>query len=237
MRLRPIKAVFFDAAGTLFGVNGSVGEIYAHLARAHGKEIAAADLEAGFRRSFANAPAMAFPGAPPEQLPALEKQWWRDVVWNVFAPLGPFPRFTDYFDALFARFAEADAWALYPETLEVLTALQARGLLLGVISNFDSRLFGLLQGLGLARFFAPVVISIQAGAAKPEAAIFHQALAYHGLRPDEALHIGDSYEADVVGARAAGLTPVWVDRRAPAPSTGNYFRAKSLAEIPAILDM
>lgn len=236
MPLRLIKAVFFDAAGTLFGVNGSVGEIYALLARAHGKEITAADLEAGFRRCFANAPAMAFPGAPLEQLPALEKQWWRDVVWNVFTLLGPFPRFADYFDALFARFAEADAWVLYPETLEALAALRSRGLLLGVISNFDSRLFGLLEGLGLARFFAPVVISAQAGAAKPETTIFHQALAYHGLRPDEALHVGDSYEADVVGARAAGLTPVWVDRRAHAPSTDGYLRVKSLAEIPAILD-
>ena len=236
MPLRSIKAVFFDAAGTLFGVNGSVGEIYALLAREHGKEIAAADLEAGFRRCFANAPTMAFPGAPPEQLPALEKQWWRDVVWNVFAPLGPFPRFTDYFDALFARFAEADAWVLYPETLEALTALRSRGLVLGVISNFDSRLFGLLEGLGLARFFAPVVISSQAGAAKPETAIFHRALTSHGLRPDDALHVGDSYEADVVGARTAGLTPVWVDRRAHDPSTDGYLRVKSLAEIPAILD-
>jgi putative hydrolase of the HAD superfamily len=233
---RLIKAVFFDAAGTLFGVNGSVGEIYAHLARAHDKEIAAADLEAGFRRSFANAPAMAFPGAPPEQLPVLEKQWWRDVVWNVFAPLGPFPQFTDYFEALYARFAEADAWALYPDTLDTLSTLQARGLLLGIVSNFDSRLFGLLDGLGLARFFAPVVISIQAGAAKPEAAIFHQALAHHDLRPDEALHVGDSYEADVVGAQAAGLTPVLVDRRAHAPSTEEYVRVKSLTEIPALLE-
>jgi putative hydrolase of the HAD superfamily len=167
---------------------------------------------------------------------ALEKQWWRDVVWNVFAPLGPFPRFTDYFDALFARFAEADAWVLYPETLDALTALRSRGLVLGVISNFDSRLFGLLEGLGLARFFAPVVISSQAGAAKPETAIFHRALTYHGLRPDEALHVGDNYEADVVGARTAGLTPVWVDRRAHDLSTDGYLWVKSLAEIPAILD-
>jgi putative hydrolase of the HAD superfamily len=236
MPLHSIKAVFFDAAGTLFGVNGSVGEIYACLARAHGKEIAATDLEAGFRRAFASAPAMAFPGASPEQLPALERQWWRNVVWNVFAPLGPFPRFANYFEALFARFAEADAWALYPETLEVLTTLQARGLLLGIISNFDSRLFGLLEGFGLARFFAPVVISAQVGAAKPETTIFHRALAYHGLRPDEALHVGDSHEADVIGAQTAGLIPVWVDRRVHAQSLDGYLRVKSLAEIPAILD-
>ncbi|MBI3302154.1 MAG: HAD-IA family hydrolase [Deltaproteobacteria bacterium] len=236
MPSRQIRAVFFDAAGTLFTVNGSVGEIYARLAREHSKEVAVADLEAGFRRCFAATPAMAFPGASPEQILVLEKQWWRDLVQNVFAPLGPFPEFAAYFDALFACFARPDAWRLYPETLEILTALQDRGLLLGIISNFDSRLFGLLEGLGLARFFDPVVISTQAGAAKPETAIFTRALAHHGLRPDDALHIGDSYDADIVGAQSAGLTPVLVDRRGHDQGTDSYLRVRTLAELLAIID-
>src|SRR5262245_10106886 len=135
MPSRHLKAVFFDAAGTLFTVNGSVGEIYARLARDHGKEVSVADLEAGFRRCFATAPPMAFPGAAPEQIRGLEKQWWRDLVQNVFAPLGSFPRFVDYFEALFACFARVHAWRLYPETIEALAALKVRGLHLGVISN------------------------------------------------------------------------------------------------------
>ena len=232
-----IKAVFFDAAGTLFTVNGSVGETYARIAREHGKEVAVADLEAGFRRSFAMAPPMAFPGAPPDQIHVLEKQWWHNLVQKVFAQLGPFPRFADYFDTLFSSFAHADAWKLYPETAEILAALQSRGLRLGIISNFDSRLFGLLDGLGIAHFFDSVVISTQAGAAKPQAAIFTQALAHHDLRPNEALHIGDSYEADVVGAQAAGLTPVLVDRRGHDQRTDGYLRVKSLAEILALVDI
>jgi len=236
MPSRRLKAVFFDAAGTLFTVNGSVGEIYARLAHDHGKEVSVADLEAGFRRCFATAPPMAFPGASSEQVRALEKQWWRDLVRNVFASLGPFPRFADYFDALFACFARADAWRLYPETGGTLAALKARGLHLGVISNFDSRLFALLDGLGLTHFFDSVVISTQVGAAKPQAAIFIQALAPHGLRPDEALYIGDSYEADVVGAQGAGLTPVLVDRHAHEQSTEGYLQVKSLAEIVTIID-
>jgi putative hydrolase of the HAD superfamily len=230
-----LKAVFFDAAGTLFTVNGSVGEIYARLARQYGKEVAVADLEAGFRRCFAAAPPMAFPGASAEQVPLLEKQWWRDLVHNVFAPLGPFPRFAEYFEALFAYFARADAWRLYPETLEVLATLQSRDLLLGIISNFDSRLFGLLDGLGIAAFFNPVVISTQVGAAKPDAAIFTRALSYHRLRPDEALHTGDSYEADIRGAQSVGLAPVLVDRRDCDPETDGYLRVKSLAEVVALI--
>jgi putative hydrolase of the HAD superfamily len=236
MASQRLKAVFFDAAGTLFTVNGSVGETYARLAREHGKAVAVEDLEAGFRRSFAATPAMAFPGAAPEQIPTLEKQWWRDLVQQVFAPLGPFPQFAAYFEALFACFARPDAWRLYPETTETLTALKARGLSLGIISNFDSRLFGLLEGLGIAHFFDPVVISTRAGAAKPEAAIFTQALAHHGLRPDEALHVGDSYDADIVGARAAGLLPILVARRGTSQNTGDALTVKSLVDLLAIVD-
>ncbi len=202
MLSRHCKAVFFDAAGTLFTVNGSVGEIYARLARDHGKEVSVADLEAGFRRCFATTPPMAFPGASPEQVLVLEKQWWRDLVQSVFASLGPFPRFAAYFEELFACFARAHAWRLYPETIETLAALKSCGLLLGIISNFD-----------------------------------FQALAHHGLRPDEALHIGDSYEADVVGAQGAGLTPVLVDRRDHDQGTDGYLRVRSLVEVLALVDM
>jgi len=80
MLSRQRKAVFFDAAGTLFTVNGSVGEIYARLARDHGKEVSVADLEAGFRRCFAAAPPMAFPAASAEQIRVLEKMAGKPMV-------------------------------------------------------------------------------------------------------------------------------------------------------------
>ena len=92
-------------------------------------------------------------------------------------------------------------------------SLNERGFRLGVISNFDSRLFGLLEGFDIARFFDPIVISTRAGAAKPEVEIFTQALAAHNVRSEEALHIGDSPHADIAGAQAAGLFPVLVDRQ------------------------
>jgi len=230
------KAIFFDAAGTLFTVNGSVGEIYARLAQEHGKDVAVSDLEAGFRRCFADAPPMAFPGASPERILILEKQWWRDIVHDVFAPLGPFPRFNDYFEALFAYFARTEAWRLYPETFATLTALADRGFPLGVISNFDSRLFGLLDGFELTRFFDPIVISTHAGAAKPEGAIFTQALARHGFCPEDTCHVGDSLHADIAGAWGAGMTPVLVDRKATTEKMPDYFRINSLAELLRIVD-
>jgi putative hydrolase of the HAD superfamily len=226
-----INTIFFDAAGTLFTVNGSVGAIYARIAREHGKEVTSGDLEVGWRRAFGAAPPMAFPDASSEEIQLLEKQWWRNLVWEVFAPLGPFPAFDAYFEALFAFFARAEAWQLYPDTLTALRRLKAHGMMLGVISNFDSRLFGLLNGLGLAQFFDPVVISTHAGAAKPERGIFAHALARAGTPAEEAMHVGDSYEADVIGARQAGILPVFLDRQ------GKRATADGCATVGSLLDL
>lgn len=236
MAARHIRAIFFDAAGTLLTVRGSVGEIYAQLARLYGKAATAAQLEEQFRRCFSQMPPLAFPGAAPERLPALERQWWHDLVQRIFAPLGPFPAFEAYFTALFDRFAHPDAWQLYADTEETLRQLRRRGVSLGIISNFDSRLFGILEGMGIAPLFDTVVISTRAGAAKPAREIFLQALSALGVRAEEALHVGDSYDADVVGARAAGLVPVLIDRH-PVRAPSRYgLTIRSLAELPAVLD-
>jgi len=231
-----IRAVFFDAAGTLLRVNGSVGEIYARLAREHGKTVSVRDLEDGFRRCFAIAPPMAFPGAEADQIPRLEKAWWHDVVRQVFAPLGPFPGFGAYFRTLYDFFAEPQAWQLYPEARQTLAALHARGYRLGVISNFDARLFGVLDGLDIGHFFDPIVASTRAGAAKPEPAIFQKALTKCDLRPQEALHIGDSYELDIVGAQQAGLSPVLIERSGRQQSTDDYHVVHGLDELLTVLE-
>lgn len=232
---RKAKVVFFDAAGTLFTVNGSVGDIYARIAREYGKEVTASDLETGFRRCFATAPPMAFPGAKPEQLLTLEKHWWRTLVQEAFAPLGPFPAFASYFEALFAFFARAEAWKLYPETHSTLVALHTQGFRLGVISNFDSRLFNILAGFDIAQFFDPVVISTRAGAAKPAQGIFSLALTQAQVEAQEAMHVGDSYEADIIGAQTAGLTPVLIDRHAHQREANAYSTISSLKEVLDIL--
>jgi putative hydrolase of the HAD superfamily len=229
-----INTIFFDAAGTLFTVNGSVGDIYARIARDYGKEVTVSDLERGFRRCFAAAPPMAFPGEEPVHVPALEKHWWRTLVQRAFAPLGPFPAFDAFFEALFAFFARAEAWRLYPETRSTLVALQDQGFRLGVISNFDSRLFNILDGFDIARFFDPVVISTRAGAAKPDREIFALALTQAGVEAQEALHVGDNYEADLVGARQAGVTPIFLNRSDKHQSTDENLQVKNLAELLTI---
>jgi putative hydrolase of the HAD superfamily len=122
-----LEMVFFDAAGTLFEVRGSVGEIYARVARNYGIEAAPAEIERGFVRHFRHQPPMAFPpGTPETERLALEREWWRRLVSAVFADGGPFPRFDDYFAEIFELFRGREGWAVYPDVEPALATLNAQ---------------------------------------------------------------------------------------------------------------
>jgi putative hydrolase of the HAD superfamily len=209
-----IKTVFFDAAGTLMRPVRPVGESYALVAGSYGMNVPAAEISARFRACFGSAPPLAFPDAENNGVQALERDWWRALVLRVFEPYGRFERFDAYFTELFAYFSRPDSWRLFPETEETLAALKRRGLKLAVISNFDSRLFGILEGLDVAREFESILISSHAGYAKPAPEIFRLALEHHQTKPEEALHVGDSVEKDAEGARGAGIHGVLLDRNA-----------------------
>jgi putative hydrolase of the HAD superfamily len=211
-----IRAVTFDAAGTLVTPAAPVGRTYAAFAARSGIAAAPAAVEAAFRRALAAAPPLAFPGVDPATVPARERAWWRDVV---RAALGapPGPALDACFDALYAHYAGAAAWRVFPDVAPTLARLRAAGLGLGVVSNFDARLDGLLAGLGLAPAFDAVVRSSAVGAAKPEPAVFAAAARALGVPLAALLHVGDDARADAAGARAAGAQALLLDRRGIVP--------------------
>jgi putative hydrolase of the HAD superfamily len=84
---------------------------------------------------------------------------------------------------------------------------------LAVVSNWDPTLPTLLAELGLAEFFNFILPSAEVGVEKPDRRIFRLALQRLGLKSQEVVHIGDQYEADVVGARAVGIMPILLDRK------------------------
>lgn len=206
---RPLRAVSFDAAGTLFHTARPVGELYAAVAARHGVHVDAGALHARFRQAFATAPPLAFPGVPAGELRAREKAWWRDIVARVFAETR-FADFDAFFDDLFAFFASPAAWRVDPDARTLLSSLRARALTILVVSNFDARVRGVLAALGLAALIDHVTISSEAGAAKPDPTIFHRALADLHLDAGDVVHVGDSVREDLRGARAAGLPAVLV---------------------------
>lgn len=230
-----IKAVFFDAAGTLIKPVRGVGQSYVDFAAQYHVDVAVAEISKRFRSCFECAPRLAFPGATNGTIEALEREWWKRLVADIFRPWGPIARFDDFFDELFAYFAQPGAWTLYPEVNETLDALRRRGLVLGVISNFDSRLVQILNGLGIGSSFHDIFVSSRMGYAKPDRKLFHAVLERYALRPEESVHVGDSEINDRQGATNAGLRGLLVDRR-KAPDAADPGLVTSLKSIIGLLE-
>jgi len=213
------KVIFFDAVGTLFGVRGSVGQIYGELARQAGVEVEAAALNQAFFQVFQSAPKAVFPGVPAAEIPRYEFDWWQAIAAQSFERVGVLHQFSDFpgfFTKLYAYFATAEPWCLYPDVLDALKYWQGLKIELGILSNFDRRLYSVLAVLDLAQFFTSVTISTEIGFAKPEPEIFAAGLEKHHCSTDQAWHIGDSFVEDYQGAIAAGLRAYWLQREAMA---------------------
>ncbi|MEM9805434.1 MAG: HAD family hydrolase [Cyanobacteria bacterium P01_D01_bin.56] len=209
------KVIFLDAVGTLFGVKGSVGEVYELLAQQAGVIASAQELDQAFYHSFATATPMAFPNLPAVEVPHREYLWWLAIAKETFQRAGIFHQFADFetfFEGVYQHFATAAPWVVYQDTISSLQRWQRMGISLGIISNFDSRIYAVLEVLDLTKYFQTITISTEAGAAKPDALIFSTALQKHSCSPQEAWHIGDSRKDDLQGARTAGLQGIWLKR-------------------------
>jgi len=206
-----IKAIFFDAVGTLFRLTRSVGEHYADVGREFGLDLNAQKLERAFHTAWRKMPQRAAIDGPREND---DKGWWRELVNHVLdqaAPsLGEFDR-DNFFEIAYEHFAEAGVWQLYAEVPEVLERLQPF-FQLAVISNFDGRLRFILEHLGISKYFVHVFVSSELGADKPDLEIYRRALRVMKLNPSEVLHVGDDPERDWEGATAAGLSIFRLDQ-------------------------
>ncbi|YAF98031.1 MAG: HAD-IA family hydrolase [Nodularia sp. CChRGM 3473] len=209
------KVILLDAVGTLFGVKGSVGEVYSQIAQEFDVEVSAEILNTKFLQSFKAAPPPIFPDADSHDIPQREFDWWRIIALNTFESAGVLKQFSDFsafFGELYIHFGTAEPWFVYPDVLSSLGNWRRQGIELGVLSNFDSRIYSVLQSLGLSSYFNSVTISTQVCAAKPDPKIFAIALEKHNCPPEKAWHIGDSIVEDYQGAKAAGLRGIWINR-------------------------
>jgi putative hydrolase of the HAD superfamily len=209
------QVIFLDAVGTLFGVRGSVGQIYSELASKYGVSCAPEILDRYFYAAFKTSPPCVFPDVSLGDIPQLEYQWWKAINQQTFTTAGVWEQFSDFdafFDRLYQYFTTSAAWEIYPDVLMALRQWQQAGIPLGVLSNFDSRLYAVLKVLDLEQYFSTVTISTEVGAAKPQSEIFTVALSKYQSHPADAWHIGDSHGDDYLGASAVGITAIWIDR-------------------------
>jgi putative hydrolase of the HAD superfamily len=132
-----------------------------------------------------------------------------------------------------AYWRQEKALRLFDDVHTTLLSLRDRGLDLGLISNSDEDVTPLCQELGIAQYFSFILSSCLVGAEKPHAQIFQLALDRAGTQAEEAIHVGDQYHADVVGAREVGIIPFLLDRFGLLTEYNDCHRIARLEEILA----
>ncbi|MBV9672886.1 MAG: HAD-IA family hydrolase [Verrucomicrobia bacterium] len=204
-----IKVVTFDAAGTLISLTEAPGKTYADAAVQFGFALDPTLMQKSFQRVWKSAKRPADILGPRQDD---GKEWWRDLVYSTLQHAGySIEPFTQYFEAVYSRFTEAGVWRLYPGVQEALTKLHQANFRLGVISNFDRRLYLILEHLKILNLFEHIVISSEVGAEKPSGRIFEEAVSRFGVSKDELLHVGDDPLLDTAGAQAAGIKCLILD--------------------------
>lgn len=196
------RAILLDALGTLIGFEPPAPHLQAEL-QARGHVVTAAAASAAIRAEIAYYRAHLDEGRAPEAL--------HDLRVRCAAAMEPalpgVPRAV-ILDALLA----ALRFFAYPDTIPTLRALRNAGIRLVVVSNWDWSLHERLAETGLTPLLDGALASAEVGVAKPDPAIFAAALRIAGAAAEDTWHVGDTPAADVEGARAAGLTPVYIAR-------------------------
>lgn len=230
-----IKAVLFDVGSTLLYPCPSVAETFADVAQARGHALTVRDVE----------PHMPAMNEFYEAEYLRDGDFWCSHEGSVAIWLDQY-RYVCHLTGL-AHDAEgiandvqdaywrADHWALYADVLDCLKELKARGLALGVVSNWDARLEELLRDLRLLPYFDTVVSSADVGYRKPDPMVFRLALERLGVDASCAVHVGDRPDADGDGAAAVGAHPIIVDRRGSEEDCA-YCRVASLAEVAQVIE-
>lgn len=208
----PLRAVFFDVGNTLLFAEPSVSEVCRQVL-----------AEAGHVRDLHVIDSyMPLVDAYYEERYAEDDAFWTDEertssVWVgmyslLCRELGIEAEAVDIARRVYDEFGRPDRWAAYADVRPAFERLKARGLRLGIISNWDSRLVRLLTGLGFGELLDDIVSSADVGLHKPDPRIFELACGRLGVSPHEAAHIGDHHYADVLGASAVGMRAILIDR-------------------------
>jgi len=204
-----IRAVFFDAVGTVIFPNPTITEIYGDVAVRHGGQRKPLDeLRQSFARSFAEQETVDIT-LNWRTSDARERERWQIIV---ASSLDDVTNPDAAFEELYQHFSRGAAWRVPTGIAGVLDSMQSRGLILGMGSNYDSRLIQVMDELTELRLLRDrLVISSLVGCRKPAKAFFEAVIARAGVPAESILFVGDDLQNDLQGAQAAGLQAVLLD--------------------------
>lgn len=221
-----VRAVFFDAVGTLLVPDPPAPAVYAEVAARHGLVLTPGEVRARFVAAYlAEEEADVAAGWATSE--SRERDRWRRIVADTLAGASD-PDACYHF--LFGHFAKPSAWRPAPDAAETLATLRGRGLLVGLGSNYDGRLRPVLAGFPELNFPRELVlISADVGVRKPGAGFFRRCAAAAGRAAGEVLFVGDDLGNDYEGATAAGMPAILLDPLGRHPEVPH--RVARLAEL------
>jgi putative hydrolase of the HAD superfamily len=204
------SAILLDALGTLVALEPPAPRLRAELAERFGAAVSPAQAAQAIAAEIAYYRGHLDEGRDPASLSALRSR----CAEALRAALPPHPSVqaipgAELTEALLASLR----FSAFPDVRPALAGWRAAGARIVIVSNWDVSLHDVLARVSLAPLIDAILTSAEAGARKPSPAIFERALALAGAGPERALHIGDSPEEDVAGARAAGIEPVLIARQ------------------------
>ena len=227
----PLDCVLFDAGDTLLAPAPSFQGRFVAVAAANGLPLEEAAVDAAIADAVR---AAAWPSDWTD--PATQREFWVGFYRQVLAGLGHEQDGLEVAEALFAAFSDPAGYRLFDDVRPALEALASRGIKLGVVSNFEPWLEDVLALQGVDHLFAAVAISGKLGVAKPDPKIFQVALDEAGADAAATVHVGDQPANDVAAARAAGITPVLIDRFGRHPDPDGAHRVEDLAGLVRLLN-
>lgn len=224
MRGTAIRAVFFDAVGTLLHPVPSAAEVYAQIGRQFGSRRTLAEIGPRFRAAFRQEEALDFQQGLRTSEAREELRWRRIVAAVLDDVIDP----EACFQELFAHFARPAAWRCDPDAAVLIQAMAARGLDLGLASNYDQRLHMVVAGFPQLALLRHVIVSAEIGWRKPASEFFAILAERAGCPLEQVLLVGDDRINDYDGARAAGLHALLLDPRDEGMGTERIERLSEL---------
>jgi len=226
-----IKTVLFDAGNTLLTPAIPESQVLSDVAASFGISIDAAVIEK-------HVPAMyeyyEWLFAQDNSVWADEKRAadiWMSLYYHILGLLGVCEHVPQIARKGYEIYLKPSSWTLFDDVMPTLLALKSRNIPVGIVSNWDCSLEGIIEGLGLRHGFEVVLSSAAVGLYKPQPEIFELALSELGVNKEESMYVGDHIDADVGGSLNAGMTAVLIDRENRHADSGGFIRVRDLREI------
>lgn len=237
-----LRAILFDAVGTLIFPDPPVAEAYHRVGGELGSSRTLAEIKELFREAYRRSESLfALPGnggglARQPTSEERERKRWRQVIGEVFDDL-PAEAADQALNRLWRHFTQPAHWRLYDDVAPAWQKLSQRGVVLGIASNFDSRLEAISRGLPPLDQCRQLFISSRIGYPKPAPQFFRTVEEQLALRGEEILLVGDDWTNDVLGGRSCGWQVQHIVRDGPLAegaigSLEELLRLKSLGDPP-----